>query len=52
LRKATRSTRVPKKRPANAALAHLMADDLLLSYIGEREVTELFNTIRQECPPS
>ena len=31
----------------NAALAHLMADDLLLSYIDDREVTELFNTIRQ-----
>jgi hypothetical protein len=25
-----------------------MADDLLLSYIGDREVTELFNEIRKE----
>jgi hypothetical protein len=31
----------------NAAVAHLMADDLLLSYIDDREVTELFNEIRK-----
>ena len=31
----------------NAAVAHLMADDLLLSYIDNREVTELFNEIRK-----
>lgn len=31
----------------NATVAHLMADDLLLSYIGDREVTELFNEIRK-----
>ena len=26
-------------------VAHLMADDFLLSYIGDQEVTELFNKI-------
>jgi hypothetical protein len=31
----------------NVAVAHLMADDLLLSYIDDREVTELFNEIRK-----
>jgi hypothetical protein len=31
----------------NEALAHLMADDLLLSYIDDREVTELFYRIRR-----
>ncbi len=31
----------------NAAVAHLMADDLLLSYIDDREVTELFNEVRE-----
>ncbi len=31
----------------NAAVAHLMADDLLLSYIDDREVTELFDEIRK-----
>ena len=31
----------------NATVAHLMADDLLLSYIGDREVTELFNEMRK-----
>ena len=29
----------------NAAVAHLMADDLLLGYIDDREVTELFYKI-------
>jgi len=29
----------------NTVVAHLMADDLLLSYIGDQEVTELFNKI-------
>ena len=29
----------------NAAVAHLMADDLLLSFIDDREVTELFYKI-------
>ena len=28
-------------------VAHLMADDLLLSYIDDREVTVLFNGIRK-----
>jgi hypothetical protein len=28
-------------------VAHLMADDLLLSYIDDREVTEMFNGIRK-----
>jgi hypothetical protein len=31
----------------NAAVAHLMAEDLLLSYIDDGEVTELFNEIRK-----
>ena len=30
----------------NEAVAHLMADDLLLGYIDDREVTELFHKIR------
>jgi hypothetical protein len=30
----------------NGALAHLMADDLLLGYIDDAEVTALFNRIR------
>ena len=29
----------------NEVVAHLMADDFLLSYIDDREVTELFNEI-------
>ena len=29
----------------NTEVAHLMADDFLLSYIDDREVTELFNSI-------
>ena len=28
-------------------VAHLMADDLLLSYIDDQDVTELFNGIRK-----
>ncbi len=31
----------------NVVVAHLMADDLLLSYIDDREVTELFYKIRR-----
>jgi len=31
----------------NPTVAQLMADDLLLSYIGDGEVTELFNEIRR-----
>jgi hypothetical protein len=31
----------------NPALAHLMADDLLLSYIDDEEVTTLFNRMRE-----
>jgi hypothetical protein len=31
----------------NAVVAHLMADDFLLSYIDDQEVTELFNRIRK-----
>ena len=31
----------------NPAVARLMADDLLLSYIGDGEVTEVFNEIRE-----
>ncbi len=32
----------------NAKVALLMADDFLLSYIGDPEVTELFNRIREK----
>ena len=35
----------------NVVVAHLMADDLLLSYIDDREVTELFNEIRKGYSP-
>ena len=31
----------------NVVVAHLMADDLLLSYIDDQQVTELFNEIRK-----
>ena len=31
----------------NPALAKLMADDLMLSYIGDGEITEAFNRIRR-----
>jgi hypothetical protein len=31
----------------NPAVAQLMAEDLLLSYIGDGEVTEVFNEIRR-----
>ena len=31
----------------NEAVAHLMADDLLLSYIDDPEVTELFYKVRR-----
>ena len=31
----------------NPRLAHLMADDLLLAYIDDEEVTVLFNRIRR-----
>jgi len=32
-------------------VAHLMADDFLLSFIDDREVTELFNGIRKGYSP-
>lgn len=32
----------------NPALAHLMADDLLLAYVADEEVTTLFNRIRKQ----
>ena len=32
----------------NPMLAHLMADDLLLAYIDDEEITALFNRIRNE----
>ena len=35
----------------NPELAKLMAEDLLLSYIGDREVTEVFNEIRRGHSP-
>ena len=35
----------------NPTLAQLMADDLLLAYIGDGEVTDLFNRIRRGLAP-
>ena len=35
----------------NPDVAHLMADDLLLSYIDDREVADLFNGIRKGYSP-
>ncbi len=35
----------------NAVVAHLMADDLLLSYIDDRRVTELFYEVRKGYSP-
>lgn len=35
----------------NPVVAHLMADDLLLGYIDDREVTNLFNGIRKGYSP-
>jgi hypothetical protein len=35
----------------NPELAKLMANDLLLSYIGDGEVTEVFNEIRRSHSP-
>jgi hypothetical protein len=35
----------------NPAVAKLMADDLLLSYIGAGEITEVFNEIRGGYSP-
>ena len=35
----------------NPVVAHLMADDLLLSYIDDREVTDLFNGIHKGYSP-
>jgi hypothetical protein len=35
----------------NRSMAQLMADDLLLSYIGDGEITKLFNEIRGRYSP-
>ena len=35
----------------NPVVAHLMADDLLLSYIDDQQVTELYNRIRKGYSP-
>ena len=35
----------------NVVVARLMADDFLLSYIDDQEVTELFNNIRKGYSP-
>ena len=35
----------------NPTVAQLMAEDLLLSYIGDRVVTEVFNEIRRSYSP-
>ncbi len=32
----------------NPEVAHLMADDLLLAYIDDEEITALFNRVRKE----
>ena len=35
----------------NPAVARLMAEDLLLSYIGDAQVTEIFNEVRRDYSP-
>jgi hypothetical protein len=35
----------------NPTLARLMAEDLLLSYIGDAQVTEVFNEVRGSYSP-
>ena len=35
----------------NVVVAHLMADDFLLSYIDDQQVTALFNEIRKGYSP-
>ena len=35
----------------NVVVAHLMADDFLLSYIDDQEVTELFSKVRKGYSP-
>ena len=35
----------------NPTLARLMAEDLLLSYIGDAEVTAAFNEVRRDYSP-
>ena len=35
----------------NVVVAHLMADDFLLSYIDDQQVTKLFNEIRKRYSP-
>jgi hypothetical protein len=35
----------------NVVVAHMMADDFLLSYIDDQRVTELFNEIRKGYSP-
>jgi hypothetical protein len=35
----------------NVVVAHLLADDFLLSYIGDQRVTKLFNEIRKGYSP-
>ena len=37
----------PEEGEQNPVVAHLMADDLLLGYIDDQEVSELFNRIRK-----
>lgn len=36
-----------KEGQQNVVVAHLMAEDFLLSYVDDQEVTELFNSIRK-----
>ena len=35
----------------NPALARLLAEDLLLGYIGDGEITAAFNEVRESHPP-
>jgi hypothetical protein len=35
----------------NAVVSHLMADDFLLAYADDQEVTKLFNSIRKGYQP-
>ena len=40
-----------KEGKQNPAVAKLMAEDLLLSYIGDRDITGVFNEIRRGYSP-
>ena len=46
-----RYTGTDEEREQNPAVARLMAEDLLLSYIGDAQVTEVFNEVRRGYSP-